>query len=353
MIPADKILKRIQRYILCAAACISMQSVIAQDVHFSQFNETPQLLNPGATGVYNGYMRAIVNYKNQWMAMGKAFNTSAASFDIPLFDYNEHKAHLGAGLNFFSDKAGDSQFGLTQVNLCLAGILPVSRESQFSAGISVGGAQHKANLAAVTWGNQYNGTGFDPALNSTEAAPVSSFGYLDLGAGLYYEYFTGKATLDRNEAKRLAVGVAYYHINRPTQKYFTVSEKLYGKMVATVNGHFDRTGTKLSIRPSAMYVLQGPSSEITVGCALRYRLKNGTKITGFINETGISIGVHYRVKDAVIPQFYLELGDLGVGLSYDINLSSYREASKMNGGAEVSLKYFIQKGALFKQKRML
>jgi type IX secretion system PorP/SprF family membrane protein len=326
---------------------------LCQDIHFSQFNETPQLLNPGATGVYNGYMRAIVNYKNQWSAMGKSFNTEAVSFDLPLFDYNEHKAHLGAGINFFNDKAGDSQFGLTQLNVCLAAILPVSRESKFSMGISLGGAQHKANLSAATWGNQYNGTGFDPNVSSNETMASSSFMYLDIGAGIYYEYFSGKATLDRNEAKRFAIGAAYYHINRPVQRYYTITEKLYGKLVATVNGHFDKSGTKISVRPSAMYVLQGPSSEITVGCGLRYRLKNGTKITGFINESGITLAVHYRINDAVIPQLYIELGDLGIGVSYDINVSTYKKVSKMNGGAEISLKYFIQKGALFKRKNML
>lgn len=327
----------------------------AQDVHFSQFSETPQLLNPGATGVYNGYMRAIVNYKNQWAAMGKSFNTQAASFDIPLFDYNQQKAHLGAGLNFFNDKAGDSQLGITQANLCISGIIPVNKESKFSLGISVGGAQQKANLNSVVWGNQYTGTGtgFDPSLNSGETTPATSFTYLDLGAGLYYEYFSGKATLDRNEAKRLGVGVAYYHLTQPEQKYFSVTEKLYRKLVVTLNGHFDRTGTKISIRPSALYVLQGPSSEISVGCAVRYRLKDGTKITGFNNETGISIGVHYRFKDAVIPQVYFEMGNLGVGVSYDLNVSSYKVATKLNGGPEISLKYFIQKGALFKRKNMI
>jgi type IX secretion system PorP/SprF family membrane protein len=332
---------------------LSAVSTFAQDIHFSQFNETPQLLNPGATGVYNGYVRAIVNYKNQWTAMGKSFNTEAASVDIPLFDYNERKAHLGLGINFFNDKAGDSQFGLTQGNFCAAGIIPMDRTSSISLGVSIGAAQHKANLSSLSWGNQYNGTGFDPSLNSNETTPVNSFFYVDLGAGLYYEYFSGKTTLDRNEAKRLSIGAAYYHINQPEQKYFSVSEKLYGKIVATINGHFDKTGTKLSVRPSAMYVMQGPSTEITVGCALRYRIKNGTKITGFINETGLSVGVHYRFNDAVIPQVYFELGDLGFGVSYDLNVSTYKAASKLQGGPEISLKYFIQKGALFKQKRML
>jgi type IX secretion system PorP/SprF family membrane protein len=346
-------LKKIKSSLLFAFGSLCISTSFAQDIHFSQFTETPQLLNPGATGVYNGYMRAIVNYKNQWMAMGKAFNTEAASFDIPLFDYNERRAHLGLGINFFNDRAGDSQFGLTQANLCIAGILPVSKGSSLSLGLSVGGAQHKANLAALSWGNQYNGTTFDPTINSNEGTPTNAFVYLDLGAGIYYEYFSGKATLDRNEAKRFAIGAAYYHLNQPEQRYFSVTEKLYGKLVVTANGHFDKTGTKVSIRPSAMYVQQGPSSEITAGCALRFRIKNGTKITGFINESGISVGVSYRVNDAVIPQVYVELGDLAFGVSYDLNLSGYKVATRMNGGAEISLKYFIQKGALFKQKRML
>lgn len=326
---------------------------LAQDVHFSQFTETPQLLNPGATGVYNGYMRAIVNYKNQWTSMGKAFNTEAASFDIPMFDYNERKAHLGAGINFFKDQAGDAKFGLTQANLCIAGILPVTATSTFSLGVSAGGAQHKADLNALVWGNQFNGETFDPSINSNESTPVNSFMYADIGAGLYYEFFTGKATLERNEAKRLDAGIAYYHINHPTQKYFSVSEKLYGKIVATVSGNFDKTGTHFSILPSGMFVMQGKSKELTAGCAVRYRIRNGTKITGFYSESGVSLGISYRYGDALIPALYYEVQNFGVGISYDLNVSSYREASHYNGGAEISLRYFIQKGALFRQKNMI
>src|ERR1043165_9885803 len=131
---------------LVMACCSGASSLLAQDVHFSQFNETPQLLNPAATGVYRGYIRAMVNYKNQWAAMGNAFNTVAASADMPLFDKNEKKAHLGAVINFFSDKAGDSQFGITQANVSLAAIIPVSRESKFSLGMCFGAAQQKLSI---------------------------------------------------------------------------------------------------------------------------------------------------------------------------------------------------------------
>jgi len=347
---------RFRKIIICFCICTLAHLPIrtfAQDVHFSQFTETPQLLNPGATGVYNGYMRAIINYKNQWGSMGNSFKTMAASFDIPMFDYNERKAHIGAGINFFNDRAGDAGFGLTEANICVAAILPVSKSSKFSFGVSVGGAQHKANLAALTWGNQYDGDGFDPLINSYESTAISSFVYADLGAGLYYEWYAGKATLDRNENKSFAVGLAYFHLNQPTQKYFSITQKLYGKMVGTLNGSLDVTGSRVSVLPSAMFAMQGPSTELTFGCAIRIRLKNGTKTTGFIHESGIAIGLNYRLKDAFIPAIHLEVRNFALGVSYDLNLSNYKKASAMKGGIEVSLKYYIAKGALFKQKNIL
>ena len=325
----------------------------AQDVHFSQYNETPQLLNPGSTGVYSGYVRAIVNYKNQWMAMGNAFNTVAASVDMPLFDKKEKKAHLGAGINFFSDKAGDSNFGLTQANICLAAILPVSKESKFSMGLSVGGAQHKANIAGLSWGNQYDGQGFNTAIANYESTPTSSFFYLDLAAGLYYEYSNGKVKFARNEKRKVDVGVAYFHLNQPTQKYFSVTEKLYGKLVVNMNAYLDRPGTKVAFLPSLIYFQQGKAMEITGGCAIRYRFKNDTKITGLITESALGVGIYYRYGDAIIPSVFFTMSDFSFGVSYDVNISSYKETSKYNGGVEVSLKYHILKGALFKQKNMI
>jgi hypothetical protein len=63
--------------------------------------------------------------------------------------------------------------------------------------------------------------------------------------------------------------------------------------------------------------------------------------------------LHYRVGDAIIPAVYFSVGDFFIGVSYDVNVSSYKTVSKYNGGAEISLKYNILKGALFKQKNMI
>ena len=72
-----------------------------------------------------------------------------------------------------------------------------------------------------------------------------------------------------------------------------------------------------------------------------------------MTESAFGIGVYYRYKDAIIPSVFLTLADFSFGVSYDVNISSYRETSKYNGGVEVFLKYNILKGSLFKQKNMI
>jgi len=63
------------------------RGAFAQDVHFSQSNMTPLLVNPALTGVYGGTHRAFLNYKNQWRGagiQGAAFNTGVFSYDAAL-----------------------------------------------------------------------------------------------------------------------------------------------------------------------------------------------------------------------------------------------------------------------------
>lgn len=123
-------------------------------------------------------------------------------------------------------------------------------------------------------------------------------------------------------------------------------------MVVNINGHFDKAGSKLSSNLQQFILCKGQIWKWP-GCAIRYRLKNGTKITGFYTESGVALGIHYRLNDAIIPQLYYQVKDFSIGISYDVNISSYKKTSKLNGGAEISLKYHILKGALFKKKNML
>ena len=122
------------------------------------------------------------------------------------------------------------------------------------------------------------------------------------------------------------------------------------KYVASIVSRFDITNTKLSITPTVIYMIQGPAKEITAGTYLKYRFKNGTKITGEKVENSIGIGVFYRVNDAIIPQFLIDMGTYAIGFSYDANISSYRKASRTVGGFEISLRYNKLADALFNKR---
>ena len=50
-------------------------------------------------------------------------------------------------------------------------------------------------------------------------------------------------------------------------------------------------------------------------------------------------GLHYRLKDAIIPSIAINYNKFRVGLSYDINISSLKTASHSKGGAEISIIY--------------
>src|SRR5438874_9787327 len=114
--------------------------VRSQDIHFSQIFETPLLLSPANTGFYNGYFRAIINYRNQWPAMNNAFQTYGISIDGGLFRSKKRPAFMGAGLTVFSDRAGVAKLSNTSIMVNVSGLVKLGRKSAVSAGLAGGAA---------------------------------------------------------------------------------------------------------------------------------------------------------------------------------------------------------------------
>ena len=79
----------------------------AQDYHFSQFYSTPIMLNPASAGFFRGDYRLITNYRRQWGGVTNPYKTMAVSYDMGVWRDKENTKFLAAGINFYSDKAGD------------------------------------------------------------------------------------------------------------------------------------------------------------------------------------------------------------------------------------------------------
>lgn len=327
---------------------IQSSAVFSQDVHFAQISETPLVLNPGLTGVFDGYYRGMINYRNQWPAMGKPYNTLMASADVP-FAMKRKGAYIGGGINFYSDKAGDAKFGTTQANISASAILPVGGESKFSVGLQFGMGQHSVLLSAIQWPNQYNGTQYDPNITPNESLSKNSFSYIDVGAGVNYQVSNATGNIQGKDVTQFNIGGAFFHANMPLQKFTPVSsENLYGRFVVNTSFRYDFPETRVGIVPSAIYMMQGPASEFNFGTLIRYKIHQGTKVTGFYTESAFLAGMYCRWGDAISPQVYFEVSDYAFGISYDFNISSYGQVQKSSGGLEISLRYARMKGAVRK-----
>jgi type IX secretion system PorP/SprF family membrane protein len=340
-----------RRFLFALVASFGSLTLSAQDIHFSQFNETPMHLNPANTGLFDGLFRISGHYRSQWASLGNPYKTMATSFDMPLA-YKKNGAYMGIGIFAYSDKAGDSNFGTKQGSVSVSGIVPISSTAKFSAGIQAGFGQRSATTSSLQWENQYINGSYDPSAPSNESNILTSFLYADLSGGIAAQFRNANGTFTGKNVRELNIGLSAFHFNKPQQRFHGGGgERLYMRIVANANYRFDVPDSKWSIRPGGYFMNQGPTNEILIGSMFRYRMQNGTKITNFNTETGVAFGASYRYKDAIIPQVYFDLGDIFIGLSYDLNVSTYKVASKSQGGMEITLRYANLNGALYKNKK--
>lgn len=357
-------MKQFKSFVLLSIL-VSGFNLTAQDIHFSQVAETPLLINPANTGFYNGYVRTIVNYRSQWASMGKAFQTINFSADAGLFKSKRRKAFLGLGFVLFQDKAGSAKLTKTTAMVNISGLVKVSKKSVLSCGIYGGAVGNTANYNNLTFASQFNGNEIDPQAANGESVVFRSFTTTDVGAGLAYEFGTVKLDQDHDDVTKVRVGFAAYHLARPKQEYAPGSTyRLPIRWVGSIMSNIDFEDTRFTLTPTFVMQKQGqrdksiPSVypirgafEYVVGSYLKVRMATGTKVTGEKTQNAIGFGLFYRSKDAIIPKVLLELGDFGIGMSYDVNVSTYRSASRNMGGFEVSLRYNKLANSLFATRR--
>ncbi|MBN8702027.1 MAG: PorP/SprF family type IX secretion system membrane protein [Bacteroidetes bacterium] len=311
----------------------------AQDIHFSQYLQSPLTMNPSMAGASKD-IQVIVNYKDQWRSVASPYKTYAVSADGKYSRKGWEKGFLGYGINVFRDVAGDANMGTTQANISAAYHVYTSAKSTLGAGLQAGFGQKSIDFSKLQWGNQYDGSKYDPNLPTGEPVGSSSFIYPDFGAGVVWNYGTSQRTISSNDGIKASIGASIYHVNKPrTSFYSAANDKLYQRITVHGMSEIGIKNTNVSLIPSFLYNRQGPSQEIIPGCAARYMLKEDSKYTGFVKGAAVSLGGFYRFKDAFVVTSMLEIANYAFGISYDVNTSSLKEASSGRGGFEICLKY--------------
>ena len=295
----------------------------AQDIHFSQFDETPLLLNPANAGAHHDVC-VILNYKNQWQTVGSPYKTFNFSGDVKLL--KKKKQQIGLGLDFFSDKAGEANMGSTQIDLSLSAVININKKSLISAGLMAGYAQRGMSAASkLQWGNQYDGMAYDPTRSTGEINSPTNFSYTDFGGGIQWSYGTDEMYISANNTRKFNLGVSVFHPQTPTYSlYGDAGQSLHTKFVVHGDASIGIGNSNVVLKPSYIYFRQGATQEVTPGLMCQYILQEGSKYTKNKKPAAFSIGGYYRMKDAAIAIVKFEYSNYCIGFSYDVNLSKLK-----------------------------
>jgi len=307
----------------------------SQDIHFSQFYESPLLLNPAAAGAIHTDFRFVANYKNQWKSVINPFKTLALAFDTKVYLNKKKKGnYIGVGATLFNDKVGMSRFTTNQLNADIAYHVLLGRHASLSAGVKAGFFERHISPGELKWDRQYNGKTYDASLSSGENMILQSYGKFDLGTGLMYNYF--------GPTVRMQVGASMAHITKPKNSFYLMDVNMHYKYIGHMNFQFKLEDQKMVIMPSAIYVQQGTHREVVAGSNFKFLLGEQTRDKVILNtfsliSSSIQFGAFYRFKDALILTSAIEYKrNMQFGVSYDVNVSRLTAASRYRGGLEFS-----------------
>ena len=110
---------RIVKIVLLIAVSTSyfIPRTYSQDLHFSQFMNSPLFINPANTGfIPDGDYRMGINYRNQWSSvMTIPYNTMSVFGDVQLMQNHDNTGWLGLGGLILHDEAGSGHLTSTKI----------------------------------------------------------------------------------------------------------------------------------------------------------------------------------------------------------------------------------------------
>jgi type IX secretion system PorP/SprF family membrane protein len=326
------------RILIIMSVFLSFQipkSAYSQDLHFSQYYAAPLYYNPANTGLFNADWRVGGNYKNQWpwARDGKPTNyrTFSAYADMPFLKeklFGQDK--IGVGIIAATDRAGDGDMTTTRIGISGAYHKSLGNDNRFALSIGICGIYNnkKVDYTALYFDNQWSDFFFDNNVSSGEARTgMENFSYFDLSAGAALSFFP-------NKKMNFSVGVGMFHLLKPKESFYNGSNRLGIRPNAIATG-FVTFNNRFHIEPSLMWGYQKKAQEYLATLLAGYTVVR----SGITPQHLVLFGVSGRIKDALIPVVGYQYKTLRVMLNYDVNLSSLTNASRSNGGLEISVVY--------------
>ena len=303
----------------------------AQDIHFSHIHASPTAMNPAMTGLFEGDLRLIGNYRSQWNNFTNGYKTVAGSVDTKLFPLSRTD-FIGAGLQLYKDVAGDLDFTTTYGALSLSVLKALDARGTNFISFGMQGAlmSNSVDYSKIV--------AFDNEPLILGGAP-DRIRYADFSAGLGWFYAI-------NRYNSIYLGGAISHLNEPKVSFFQDPQnnsEILKYRSWTIHGGADiYLSEHVSLKPNFVFKDQGPHREILIGTFLKYKKLRSRQ---FRSPASLYFGgwlrwyaeKDIRGKDAFVFAIRLDYKQVYMTLSFDANISSLRRVSAGNGGPELSI----------------
>lgn len=327
-------------YILFFLLLTASLPLLAQDIHFSQFNASLLNLSPGYTGMFDGDYRLGAAYRSQWQSVPVSYSTFSMAGEKRFKPIKLEKDMIGVGLVFNNDQAGDASYRSSQLYLSGSYIILAKPDSSLlvSFGANVGWYSVGFNYGAMTFDTQYDGLAYNGNLSSGENFNRTKRNFVDFSFGSVVQYIY--------KAKhRFSYGLGVHHLSSPVITYQGNDLSRLDYKFTNCLSYNTPINERVDVLAEALITLQGKNTELIPHASLKY-------FTNRNENQAIQAGLCYRAKDAVVVRLGYQYRTLQSGISYDINISKFNAATNLRGGFEIFVNYVIKvKPAFIARKR--
>jgi type IX secretion system PorP/SprF family membrane protein len=308
--------------VCCLAGAVSAS---AQDLHFSQFYNSPLSTNPANTGfIPDGNYRLGINYRNQWATIPVPYKTMSLFGDFQLFRDQLEYGWVGIGGLLLRDVAGTGNLTSTKAYGSVAYHQLLGQSSLLSAGFNFGYANKRVDISKLTFGTQWNGQFFDSQMVSGEPINNSSIGYFDMQVGMNYAYFP-------TDNIYINGGFSVHHVNKPRETFYNGNNQIEPRYIGFLNASL-KMSDYIILNPGAYYARQAGSSETMFGFYAAYNLSGD-------GAQQVFGGLYYRMQDAFPFVVGYQISNVRLMFNYDVTSSNLAVANSRQGAYEVSLVY--------------
>jgi len=315
------------RHGILLACLLAASASRAQEPAYMQFNADPLNISPALAGRAGTDFRALANARSQWLGKSTMYNTQSVTLDGKLRQLDE-KTYFGIGGMFIADKAMEGLFKSNHYSLNGSYHFALDANgSGLALGIGIVGNNTRIDFSQLSFDQQLGSSGFDLSLPSGETSVRNGTSYTSATAGLMYTYESDNVYFDAGVSGYRFVTFAKSFYNDPRQ----VVQPRYSAHAFLSATLSDR----LSIQASAMNMLIHKRNVVYAGAMLGIIMAENNPYTLQM----LHLGAYYRSSGALAPSIGYTFGNIDIGLSSDVNISSATAGTVVNRALELTLAY--------------